>query len=329
MKHVYKIHLIIILPLLIFSCSARKSAINASAKIYKAPANFRVVGYLLGGEIAKGDAKHFNLARLNYLNVFFNGVDSSGKFFRFKNLDSIIAAAHKNNVKVIGSIGNSVSLSLITDSTRTKFIDTLVSSLVAMNMDGIDVYFEGDHITKDYEGFIGALSVALKAKGKLLTAAVATWETQWLTDKALANFDFLNIMTYDATGPWRPQEAGPHSPYSFAVSDLDFWTNSRHIAKEKLNLGLPFYAYGFGPGPTKEYHYSQVVTMYPGAEKTDSVIVTPGSVIYYNGIPTMKKKTKFAMKNAGGVMIWELMEDADGNKSLLTAIDKIANPHND
>src|ERR1700761_5487470 len=103
MKYVSKIHLIIILPLFIFSCSARKSVMGTSTKTYKAPADFRVVGYLLGGEIDRGHANHFNVARLNYLNVFFNGVDSSGKFRRFKNLDSLIAAAHKNNVKVIGS----------------------------------------------------------------------------------------------------------------------------------------------------------------------------------------------------------------------------------
>ena len=28
------------------------------------------------------------------------------------------------------------------------------------------------------------------------------------------------------------------------------------------------------------------------------------------------------MKNAGGVMIWHVLEDADGDKSLLSVIDK-------
>jgi chitinase len=331
MKYTYKLFLALIIPLLIVSCTARRLTSSNTAsnqKAHKAPASFRVVGYVIYYDLAKGKLNHFDISRLNYLNVFYNKADTNGKFADLTNLDSIITAAHKNNVKVMATIGNATSLSLITDTARGKFIDTLVSSLVALKMDGIDVDFEGDHINKDYEGFVGALSAALKAKGKLMTAAVATWETQWLSDKALSYYDFLNIMTYDATGPWNLKEPGPHSPYSFAVSDLNFWTNTRHIAKDKLNLGLPFYGYGFGPGVKREYHYWQIVQQYPGAENTDSVNVAPGANIYYNGIPAMKKKTKLAMKNAGGVMLWELMEDADGDKSLLSAVDKTANPRN-
>ena len=46
------------------------------------------------------------------------------------------------------------------------------------------------------------------------------------------------------------------------------------------------------------------------------------------GIPTIKKKTAFAMQNAGGVMIWELLEDAPDEKSLLRVVDSVANPGN-
>jgi GH18 family chitinase len=99
---------------------------------------------------------------------------------------------------VLGTIGNAINMKFITDSCRNKFIDSLISSLGELNLDGIDVDLEGDHIDKDYEGFVGALSTALKAQGKLMTAAVATWESAQLTDKALTYFDFLNIMTYDA-----------------------------------------------------------------------------------------------------------------------------------
>ncbi len=34
------------------------------------------------------------------------------------------------------------------------------------------------------------------------------------------------------------------------------------------------------------------------------------------------------MQNAGGVMVWELLEDAGEDKSLLSAIDQTANPGN-
>jgi chitinase len=317
------ISLMLILPLLMLGCKARKIATQPAASTIKAPANFKVVGYLLSGEIANGKASHFDVSKLTYLNIFFNGTDTSGKFKHLPHLDSTIAAAHKNHVIVLGTIGNAINMKFITDSCRNKFIDSLISSLGELNLDGIDVDLEGDHIDKDYEGFVGALSTALKAQGKLMTAAVATWESAQLTDRALTYFDFLNIMTYDATGPWNLKQPGPHSPYSMAVSDMDFWTKTRGIAKERLTLGLPFYGYGFGPDIQREFHYSQIVSTYPGAEKLDTVMVTPGNIIYYNGMPTIKQKTAFALQNAGGVMMWELMEDADGDKSLLKVVDEV------
>ena len=325
MKFRYTLCFLFLLPLFLWSCKIRKAASSkTNPGVYKAPANFRVVGYLLAGDIAKGRAAGFDLSRLNYLNVFFNGVTADGKLREVPHLDSTITAAHILHVTVLGSIGNAVNLSLITDTNRTKFIDSLVSSVVALRLDGIDVDLEDKSINSGYEGFVGALSAALKLKGKLMTAAIATWETAWLSDKALSYFDYLNVMTYDATGPWNLKDVGPHSPYSFAVSDLDFWTNKRHIPKEKINLGLPFYGYGFGPDVKREFHYWEITKTYPGAERSDSVNISAGNVIYYNGVQTIQKKTKYAMKNAGGVMIWHVMEDAEGDKSLLSVIDKTA-----
>jgi len=324
MKFFSTIAILLITFFLLTNCTTRRlTKPDVVATAIKTPPGFRVVGYLLSGEIAKGKTSNLDVSKLTYLDIFFNAVDSVGRFKHLPHLDSTIAAAHKTHVIVTGSIGNAVSLSLLTDTNRAKFIDSLVSSIVALKLDGVDVDLEGPSINNNYEGFVNDLSAALHSKGKIISAAIATWESVKLTDKALACFDFLNVMTYDATGPWNLKEPGPHSPYSFAVSDLDFWTNTRHIAKGKLNLGLPFYGYGFGPDIQREFDYRQIVNTYPGAEKTDSVNVSAGNVIYYNGIPTIKQKTTFALQNAGGVMMWELMEDADGDKSLLNVVDEV------
>jgi chitinase len=45
-----------------------------------------------------------------------------------------------------------------------------------------------------------------------------------------------------------------------------------------------------------------------------------GQIIYYNGIPTIKQKTDLAKQEASGIMIWQLLGDAPGDKSLLNAI---------
>ncbi len=281
-----------LLLLITVSCKTRKlisSALPAPV-IYKAPANFRVVGYLLSGEVANGRAAGFDLSRVNYLNIFFNGQTAQHKLRHVPHLDSIIKAAHNLHVTVLASIGNGTYLPLLADSSRAGFIDSLMSSLAELHLDGIDVDLEDSSINKNYEAFIGDLSAALKPKGKLLTAAVATWESVKFTDKALSYFDFLNIMTYDETGPWRLNEPGPHSPYSMALTDLDFWTNKRGVPKDKLNLGLPFYGYGFGPDIKREFHYHEIVKMYPGSENADQITVSPGNVIYYNKrIPTIKE----------------------------------------
>ena len=321
-KRSHDVRLAFLLPLLLFSCKVRKLTPPAQQITFQAPINFRVVGYLLGGEIAKGQSAKFDISRLNYLNVFFNGQDANHKLRQIPHLDSVIDAAHRQHVKVLACIGNATDSLLLMDSSRAGFIDSLVTSVVAQHLDGIDVDLEGGSIDANYEAFVHDLSSALKLKGKLITAAVATWESPRFTDKALSYFDFLNVMTYDATGPWNLKRRGPHSPYSMAVSDLDFWTHTRGIPKDKLNLGLPFYGYGFGPNIKQEFNYREIVNMYPGAEDTDQVTATPGNVIYYNGIPTMIMKTKFALQNAGGVMIWEVMQDAAGEKSLLNAVDK-------
>ncbi len=124
-------------------------------------------------------------------------------------------------------------------------------------------------------------------------------------------------MAYDGTGPWDPNAPGQHSSYAFAQNNTTYWLN-RGLPKAKAVLGLPFYGYGFGNDFSNEAKaYNQILATHPGAENVDQT----GSTIWYNGIPTIKAKTTYALdQNIGGVMIWSLDNDAPGSKSLLTAI---------
>ena len=73
--------------------------------------------------------------------------------------------------------------------------------------------------------------------------------------------------------------------------------------------------------------FKGITIKYPGSEKTDSVTVTGGGIVYYNGIPTIKAKAALALHKAGGIMIWQLLQDAADNNSLLSAINvTITNP---
>jgi len=69
--------------------------------------------------------------------------------------------------------------------------------------------------------------------------------------------------------------------------------------------------------------YKDIITNFAGADQQDQVIPDSGGVIHYNGLPTIRNKTMLALKNAGGIMIWQLLHDAEGDYSLLAAIDTI------
>ena len=96
---------------------------------------------------------------------------------------------------------------------------------------------------------------------------------------------------------------------------------TRKIPSGKLLVGLPFYGYGFGAGAALSMTYGNIVASYPGAELLDTLNLPGGNTMYYNGIPTIRQKTAFALANkAGGVMIWQIRGDAANNHSLLNTI---------
>ena len=92
-------------------------------------------------------------------------------------------------------------------------------------------------------------------------------------------------------------------------------------------LGVPFYGYGFGPeltSPAISMNYAQIVTQFAGAELLDEFKMPDGKILYYNGLPTIRQKTALAKEKASGVMIWQVKGDAEGEYSLLKAINEVA-----
>jgi len=267
--------------------------------------------------------------KLTHINIAFENPDANGYLSFNSGSNAIINSAHAQNVKVFVSLGGgSISeggairdnyFNLITPANRTAFIQKLYDYVVAHNFDGIDVDLEGPAINGDYGGFVIALANKLHANGKQISAALSEgYGGANVPTSTFAAYDWINIMAYDATGPWQPGNPGPHSPYSMAVNQFNYWTG-RGLPASKAIIGLPFYGYGFGASANQGISYANIIAQYPGAENQDQV----GNTIYYNGIPTIKAKTTFAIQNAGGVMIWELSQDAVGSKSLLTAVNEV------
>ena len=287
-------------------------------------ASFKIVGYY-SMRTAASEHKMPPFKYLTHVNLFFLNPDSLGGFTRdLSGLKRFVDKAHKKNVKVLFSIGGGSEHPyyhrLLQNENRSTLVDGFVGQVMQYGLDGIDVDIEGNDIDENYEAFVSELAKALKARGKLITSAIAVYYKDQLSDNALANYDFVNIMCYDRTGPWRPDKPGPHSTYADAEDDLTYFGIDRKIPHEKMTLGVPFYGYGFSTDPSVKVatmNYRQIVK-----QNTDQWTMPDGKIMYYNGIPTIEQKTALAMQKASGIMIWQIGGDAKGGKSLLKAIYK-------
>jgi len=300
-----------------FGCSKKTITVDNTRS------NFRVIGYLPGKENLLASAKTIDYNKITHLYIAFINPDSLGNLKGTENLKEVAAIAHAKKVKIMASIGGGGAPkyypSFLIGEKKTKLINDLANLAVENNLDGIDVDLEGALIDGNYENFVIDLAEQLRAKNKMITAAIATVYKDQFTDKALAQFDFVNIMSYDKTGPWNPSRPGPHAPYEMAVEDLDYWTKTRGIAKEKLSLGVPFYGYGFGGSAPESISWKNLILQYPDKSTADEFSVNGGN-LYYNGIPTIRKKTSLALEKSGGIMIWQLLQDTTGEQSLLENI---------
>ena len=319
-----------LLPILVFTAvaSLTLSAQNTSS-------SFKIVGYYPVDQAMKADTAKVPFKKLTHLMLAFVNPDSAGKFNTDLNaLTPFITAAHAHNVKVLYSIGGGSYQAqyhaLLKGNRRRDLINSLVSMVTQYNADGIDVDLEsgyafGSETDPNYGIFIKELARSLKAKNKLITVALPSSPGNVVTHDVLMQFDFINIMSYDHTGPWSPDRQGNHASYADAMDDLDYYLNTLKVPKEKLILGVPFYGHGFGPELTDPVMawmtYREIVSTYPGAEWVDHWHLPNGYIMYYNGVSTIRNKTRLAMKKAAGIMIWEITYDApEGKRSLLDVI---------
>ncbi|MDB5255751.1 MAG: C-terminal target protein [Chitinophagaceae bacterium] len=295
----------------------------------------RVVGYLpTWGNIAT-DAGNVDYTVVTHLNVAFANPNASlsGDLDIPAGLLTASQKVHAKGAKILLSIagggGSPASYTYLLNAARVdNFVSKLVQATATYQLDGIDVDIEGGIFAGGltpamYETFVTKLATGLHAQSKIITCAIATSYANSITSAAAQQYDFINIMSYDATGPWTPNNPGQHSPYQMAVDDVNYWNTVKGVAKNKLVVGVPFYGYGWGTygqnGAVADYTFADIVNQYPGSENNDQV-GSGNNVLYYNGIPTIKSKTTFAKNNAGGIMIWQLLGDASGSKSLLAAI---------
>jgi chitinase len=154
----------------------------------------------------------------------------------------------------------------------------------------------------------------------------------------LPHIDFLNLMTYDFSGPWSAQ-AGHNAPLGFCKSAIAFWNSTLGWPKEKLILGVPLYGRGFrasaiGEKATGSYERSYVslsdaqkLVRAGWATKTDlkesvSWAAKPGGgeLVSFEDTASARNKSAWAREQKlGGVFFWELSGDVPGSAVLRAA----------
>ena len=277
-------------------------------------AQFRVIGYLPSWT---GEVSAVPFGKLTHVNYAFLIPNANGSVQAIENpakLQSLVAAAHANNVKVLISVGGwlngdpSAFVAIGSSAgTTTTFTNNLLAFVSQYNLDGVDIDWEHPDASTagSYAALMQQLATALHGRGQLLSTAVAggTWAGPGIQASVYGNLDFMNIMAYDDTPP-------NHSTYALAKQSLDYW-QGRGLPKSKTVLGVPFY--GQPSGET----YAALLAR--GADPNADLFQNVG----YNGIPTIKSKTNLAFDQGSGLMIWQLAGDAAGANSLLTAISQV------
>ena len=320
--------------LIVISCSSvdEDNTIEIDQNINLISTEARVVGYFPYYRFYLNDKIQY--CKVTHLNIAFANPETDGTIALPENsgdlLKSVIDTARSQNsdIKIYISlaggdfsykIANTWKNFLASPQDRPILIDKIVTYVVDNNFDGVDVDLEWNYVTEGYSDFLVELRDALKVQSKGITAAYPS-ETKYdnLNAAALNALDFINIMSYDYTGPWNASSPGQHSSYNHAKRGVNFWKNTVGISPSKLTLGVPFYGYDFQNSTTVEtFTYLSMLTSDVSNSERDNV----GNK-YYNGRPTIADKVKLAARNLSGIMIWELGQDAFSEYSLLETIHK-------
>jgi chitinase len=243
-------------------------------------------------------------------------------------LKELVDKSHAHGVKVVIAVGGvyygkerlegHFEALAGNDEALRRFVREVRDFVESYDLDGVEIDWEYPNAKSSakFERLILALKEVLSPMGKTLSAAVAAAVSanskaeyiQSVTERALANLDWLNIMAYDLKGE-------QHSPYWLADVSIQYW-KKRGVSEDRIVVGIPLYA-----RPSwKQYRHivaldkaNAYLDFVPG-DKSDS----------YNGLNTIRQKTRLALNKGGGIMFFDIQEDTrDETSGLKAALDMI------
>ena len=226
-------------------------------------------------------------------------------------LRQLTTRAHAKKVRVhicVGGWGLSGGFAPMTANAKARaaFVQQLAAFVRQHRLQGADIDWEHPKSAAEianYQKLLIELKRAFAPHRLWLTVAVAGWG-QHLKRETIPFIDRIHVMAYD--------QGTPHAPFAGAVKDLSYW-EAQGAPKAKLLLGLPFY----GRNAQKTARtYSELVAQFKPKPDSD----TDGG-FHFNGPATIRRKVQHAVRGGyGGVMIWELGQDATGKASLLNSV---------
>ncbi len=282
----------------------------------------RVVGYLPDWSYQAYGTLDFTA--LTHLNIAFCNPDAEGDLSCWipdSELKSIVRLAHRSDVKVMAALGGGGGCDgylplLDTPEEMAAFNEKIMDYCETYDLDGIDLDIElgsGHAIWNYYADWVSSLRSLCDARGYELSTATAQWVAVHVTQETFSLFDFVNVMAYD-----NDADENSHADMEFAQTSLQYFHVQKKIPKDKLVLGVPFYGRGYTADGALDWNsyvpFSELVAMDAANYETDLY-----NGIAYNGAVTMREKCALA-KEYGGIMIWEVSQDAAGEYALLAVI---------
>lgn len=193
---------------------------------------------------------------------------------------------------------------------RPLFVRALTLFCLRHGFDGADFDWEHPANAAEEAGYAALLAETHRAfapHALRLSVTMAPW--QKISPVAIAAVDAVNLMAYD--------HPARHSTFAQAQADVAGFLG-QGVPPQKLCLGLPFYGRSIAH-PDTALAYADIARRYHPAPGVDEV-----NGMYFNGPATIQQKTRYALaRHLGGVMVWELGQDAPGDGSLLKAIHRV------
>lgn len=295
------------------------------------PENFKVMAY--SSELPFTDPiEYIQFDKLTHIMYAFLIPRADGTLLPIEKperLKSLVKEAHRHRVKVSIAVGGwsyrdiplapNFEALAANEISRRKFVDEVMAFVDRYNLDGVELDWEYPGIGesgRNYEALVLELDNRLSNRNKLLSAAVSgsltklqgTDFSNGVSRRCLNAFDWITVMSYDLYG-------SQHAPLWYAETSIEFWAN-RGMPREKIILGIPLYA------RPSWMEYRDLVALSRGNAWRDYF---PGKplVSWYNGLATLKEKTRLALLNAGGVMIFDIHEDTHDGTSVVSMVDEL------